>query len=223
MNNEVHRERKLDRSSRKTRAALGKALIRLLKEKPLKSITVKELAEIADVNRATFYVHFTDIYDMYEQLIEDFCDLIATIVDKHANEVAHNNFNGLINDLFKLVYDYQDDLSVIWSNNVDGTLLLNATEVVRERCMATVEPERTAKQATQNSSAVHLESNTAQKLFCYQFDYVAGGILSLIRDWLNSGCKEPIDVMTTIACTFVSGNAKEAFEKNVLLLSSTGI
>ena len=52
----------MDRRSRRTRNALTTALMALLKERPLKSITVTELAELADVNRATFYVHFQDVY-----------------------------------------------------------------------------------------------------------------------------------------------------------------
>ena len=56
-----------DRRVRRTKAQLRQALTELLREKDLRSITVRELTERADVNRGTFYAHYKDIYDMLEQ------------------------------------------------------------------------------------------------------------------------------------------------------------
>ena len=61
-------ESKQDRRVKKTKKILKQALARLLLEKDLKDITVKELTTIADVNRGTFYLHYKDVYDLYEQL-----------------------------------------------------------------------------------------------------------------------------------------------------------
>ena len=40
----------------------------LLTQKPLRSITVKELCEQAGLNRGTFYAHYADVYDLLEQI-----------------------------------------------------------------------------------------------------------------------------------------------------------
>ena len=53
-----------DRRIRKTRAVLKSSLLSLMKEKSVKHITVKELCDKADINRGTFYLHYTDIYQM---------------------------------------------------------------------------------------------------------------------------------------------------------------
>lgn len=42
----------------RTRAALHRAIIQLATEKPVPGITVSELAEVAGINRVTFYKHF---------------------------------------------------------------------------------------------------------------------------------------------------------------------
>jgi len=49
-----------DRRIRRTRAALCAAMEGLLAEKPFRSVTVADVAERADVNRATFYLHYAD-------------------------------------------------------------------------------------------------------------------------------------------------------------------
>ena len=47
-----------------TRAALHRALADLILEKPLTSITVKDICARADINRSTFYLHYKDVYDL---------------------------------------------------------------------------------------------------------------------------------------------------------------
>mgnify|MGYP000825444146 CR=1 FL=1 len=53
---------KVDRRVRKTKAQLRAGLARLMQKKSIKEITVKELVEEVDINRSTFYLHYTDIY-----------------------------------------------------------------------------------------------------------------------------------------------------------------
>lgn len=44
--------------------------MKLMQEKPVTKITIKEVCELADINRSTFYSHYTDLYDLLNQ-IED--------------------------------------------------------------------------------------------------------------------------------------------------------
>jgi AcrR family transcriptional regulator len=48
----------MDRRKRKTRIAIQKACIELIQEKDFDTITISDIAERADINRATFYLHF---------------------------------------------------------------------------------------------------------------------------------------------------------------------
>ena len=47
------------------------AFIRLLEERPLREITVKDIVEDCGVNRNTFYYHFRDILALLEEIIVD--------------------------------------------------------------------------------------------------------------------------------------------------------
>ena len=51
---------KTDARVRYTLKMLKDSLLRLLEEKPINKITVKEVCERAELNRATFYLHFSD-------------------------------------------------------------------------------------------------------------------------------------------------------------------
>ena len=54
----------MDLRTEKTRRAIINAFIKLRSKKPTEKITIKELAENAQINKATFYLHYRDIYDL---------------------------------------------------------------------------------------------------------------------------------------------------------------
>ena len=55
---------KMDARKRYTQMVLKQSFLKLLKEKPVNRITVKEVCALAQLNRATFYAHYEDIYDL---------------------------------------------------------------------------------------------------------------------------------------------------------------
>ena len=59
--------KKEDRRVRRTKKLLTQALTELLQEKQVNEITVKELTDLADMNRGTFYLYYKDIFDMLEK------------------------------------------------------------------------------------------------------------------------------------------------------------
>lgn len=65
-------ENSQDRRVKRTKTLLQKTLVELMLEKEVSQISVKELTQRADVNRSTFYLHYLDIYDMLEQMENEF-------------------------------------------------------------------------------------------------------------------------------------------------------
>src|SRR5579859_1979679 len=67
----VHKEEEpMDRRIRKTRQAIFEAFVGLMAEKKFEQITMNEIADRADVNRGTVYLHFVDKFDLLDQCIE---------------------------------------------------------------------------------------------------------------------------------------------------------
>lgn len=61
---------KLDRRILKTQESLRKAVIELMTEKNFDDITIQDIADRANVNRGTIYLHYQDKYDLLDKLIE---------------------------------------------------------------------------------------------------------------------------------------------------------
>ncbi|MGI6326547.1 MAG: TetR/AcrR family transcriptional regulator [Saccharofermentanales bacterium] len=66
-----------DRRVRYTKMVLKDSFIKLLEKKDISRITIKELCEDADINRATFYAHYSDQYDLMERIQDELLDNIA--------------------------------------------------------------------------------------------------------------------------------------------------
>ena len=58
------RNPKEDRRVRRTQKLLKESLVQLMSEKAFKDITIKDITERADLNRGTFYLHYSDTYDL---------------------------------------------------------------------------------------------------------------------------------------------------------------
>ncbi|QRG65163.1 TetR/AcrR family transcriptional regulator [Brevibacillus choshinensis] len=68
---------KVDRRIAKTQESLKKAVIELMSEKSFDEITIQDIADKANLNRGTIYLHYQDKYDLLDKLIE-----------AHMNELA---------------------------------------------------------------------------------------------------------------------------------------
>ncbi|MGC5776359.1 TetR/AcrR family transcriptional regulator [Paenibacillus pabuli] len=62
----------MDRRVVKTRKAITDALIGLLEARDFEQITINDIADRADVNRGTIYLHYTDKFDLLDQSIETY-------------------------------------------------------------------------------------------------------------------------------------------------------
>ena len=96
----------------KTKRAINNALVDLLQKKPINKITVAELSEKAEINKGTFYLHYVDIYDLYQKALQehlikivdrmDFLDLFFTDPDMFSRTLVMQSINKSIftNDPF---------------------------------------------------------------------------------------------------------------------------
>ena len=83
---------KSDHRIRVTKMLIRRAFTEILRNKPIQSISVKELCETAGINRGTFYSHYTDIYDlmkkMEEEMLEDFQQALQPLLEVHEEDMT---------------------------------------------------------------------------------------------------------------------------------------
>lgn len=78
--------KKTDARVRRTRDALGDALIALMQEKPFDTITVQDVLDRAHVSRSTFYTHYSDKDDLLMSDAEEFFEALSMALSQHGDK-----------------------------------------------------------------------------------------------------------------------------------------
>lgn len=196
---------KTDRRSRRTRNALTAALISLLREKPLSAITVTELTALADVNRATFYTHYQDVFDMYDQMKNEICETFAELIEAHADEIRADVHEPLLTDVFRYFEDNSNLLSMDIVQNASAGFFDEVCEVLSACCLNAIVP----------SDA----DDDTRMLFGYQFDFICTGIVGVLRGWLAGGKREPVELMVGITANLMEPLDERILNRNQKLLA----
>ena len=112
-------EQTLDRRVRKTRAQLRKCLSTLLETKKVQNITVKELAQMADINRGTFYLHYKDVYDLLDNIQRDLLKAFESILTTIAPDT--DNLVPFIEALFLFIYKNKDMSKIFLHEDLEAS------------------------------------------------------------------------------------------------------
>ncbi|MBQ8228960.1 MAG: TetR/AcrR family transcriptional regulator [Clostridia bacterium] len=179
-------DKKIDRRVKYTKQALKDSLISALQKKPIEKITVKELCEKADVNRGTFYAHYSDQFDLYNSLVKEFLSEAISMTEgiMDPNEKVHDKIK-IASRIFKYVKDNCDLAKV----------LLNGTSVFGYDKYNDLFNEMVHK--------VYLDevkrqvSNDRFVDMVYQFVAVAN--ITLLKYWVNTGMQESEEEMAILA------------------------
>lgn len=124
----------MDLRIEKTKHSICNAFIELRSHKTLERITVKELCELAQINKSTFYAHYVDIYDLSEKIESD---IISTVIRNLGNiEDALLNPSAFSHKL-SLEYTAQNALiSIIFSGSRREQLPQKLQAAIKEQVFA---------------------------------------------------------------------------------------
>ena len=95
-------EKSVDPRVKRTRKLLQQAFLELFEQKSFSTISIQDITERATVNRATFYAHFADKYELLDSIIrEQFQQAVASKLPLSPNWGARS-----LRLLIEAVFDY---------------------------------------------------------------------------------------------------------------------
>lgn len=162
---------KVDRRARRTRDALGDALVELMQERPFKSITVQDVLDRADVGRSTFYTHYRDKDDLFLSDVEDFWEMMSSMLERRGED---SNRVAPVRELFSHIAEvkvFRDAL--VASGKAHDVMELGQGQFARA-----IE-QRLMKLSKTKSTAAGQFAATAHAL--------AGALFSSLNWWIDSG------------------------------------
>ena len=96
-----------ERRIRRTRSMILAGFVQLMQQKPIKDISVRELADLVDINRSTFYLHYTDIYDLLEQTENNLMKQFLSIIQTEKQTVTLQDFSDRLERFFTVLSEKQ--------------------------------------------------------------------------------------------------------------------
>ncbi|RDW21867.1 TetR family transcriptional regulator [Oceanobacillus arenosus] len=109
----------------RTRKLIMDSFMELSSKKEFKDITVKDITAEAVINRATFYYHFEDIYDLLEKVLSE---VLLVNLDGDYYQNYELNEEALIN-IFKAITNFQKSLSNRCHRGYEDTI----ARIIREQ------------------------------------------------------------------------------------------
>lgn len=104
-----------DHRVKKTKKLLQETLATMIIEKNIHNITIKELTTKADVHRSTFYAHYEDIYDLYNEIENNVISDLSWLIE--------TNFSLDLNVYYQILFDYVHQnkkfCKMLFSNHVN--------------------------------------------------------------------------------------------------------
>ena len=162
--------KKINQKIINTKKSLSKSLIYLLEKNAITEIDVSQLCTYAGVNRTTFYKHYNSLYDLLNELINEFFKKIEVLFLKvNVNE----NTTSKVALLLKYLKQNREFVSVIMNNNTLTT--------ISQRLITLDFIDSLIKTNIQYRKSVYINDN-------YYIDFIISGWYAVIKRWVNENC-----------------------------------
>lgn len=179
----------MDRRVIRTRKALKKGLLKLMQQKRIQEITVRELTELCDLNRCTFYCHYKDVFEMIDQIESEFIESFRELLNSFDPQDVFINPQAFFMKLFGLIEGNREIVLICFKG--DPRFVDRIKELLYER-FADAWPS-------------HF-TNAREQDYLYYASFVAFGLAGLMEAWLSQGMEDSQDHMVELAAQLALNN-----------------
>lgn len=187
-----------DRRIKYTKMVLKESFINLLKEKPLSKITIKEICENADINRATFYAHYRDQYDLLHQIEQELIDGINQYLGDYAFSDTVDISVEALEQIFTYIKQNAKICTILLGDSGDDHFRQQVMRIVRDQCVA----------------AWTINKALAPEDAEYIYAFAIEGSVGLIQKWLADGGTKSARAMAELILQ-ITNYGLSGFEKEM--------
>lgn len=169
----------MDRRIKYTKNIIKTTFLSLLEEKDIKKITVSEICKLSDINRATFYRYYLDVYDLLDKIQEDF---IIELKNASNNESTYT-VSSFSKELLNVLLKNKELVRILFNTNNNLYFLNEILEIAYEKCKAKWSSDIT------NISDEDME---------YAAVFIFNGALGVINFWVKNEFDKNVDEISNI-------------------------
>lgn len=173
----------------KTKKNIHMALTNLLKKKNLSQIKVTELCKEANINRGTFYFHYEEVADVFQEFYEEIIiDLKESYYEpyRHHESLNAENLDPKTIRIFHHIKKYEEYYKIVLSEEVSMKYYYMLFDEI-------------CKMYAQ-------DKNLEGKIVTYAYCYQANAMIGLLIEWCRNGFMESADTMNLHLVKILNNN-----------------
>ena len=176
-----------------TKNALREAMIELITEKPLTSITVKDVCARADINRSTFYIHYKDVNDLLLHLEDEMAERLSELCRRHDPKDSMTGGYPFLTDLYAFIQENADLCKVLLGGYGDRAYTERICRILRDDFI---------------EAYLSLLCPGDREKIHYFCAFIVPGNLMLALRWLQDGTRESPEEIARFAGQFISSGVQ---------------
>jgi len=175
MENDI--EKKENRKSRYTKMVIRESLTELMKKKSILSVSVKDICDLADISRSTFYDHYKDQYDLLKQIEDETLAYFEDMLNNYKDRQTKKETGQMVEEMLTYIANNGNTIHVLLSENGD---LGFQKKLLYHFIMH--------NQITKYFS----ENQQSEEAKPYYSVFMVHGAIGLIQHWLKDNMKMPV-------------------------------
>lgn len=192
----------------RTKKSIRKAFLDLIKEKSYNKITIQDIAQEAMINRNTFYLHYLDKDDLLDQLsnecLNKLKESMSTSNDTQIiDDLGYDEFYEINKRVFQAIEEDFDFYKVILGDETVPYLSHKFTNVIKSHMSQGLSQSYEVKRSREKKqySRIYVE-------------YMAAGLIGVIRFWMNNKSNYTIDEVSEIVVNMYSKDILELLKNS---------
>ena len=168
--------KKPDRRVIKTKRAIRNAFAALIAEKDLNDITIKDISDVADINRKTVYNYYGGIHEILDEIENELVSSFEKVIQEIDFPRNLENPNKIFETLTDVINGDMEFYSQLMKIDANSHLVRKIVSALKIRVKQTLAQQRPA-----DKKKIELIA-----------DFITSGMLSAYQSWFNSGREQPI-------------------------------
>lgn len=186
------KEQKQDRRIRRTQKLLKDSLIELMQEKEFKNISVKDITERADLNRGTFYLHYSDTYHLLQDIEEEVLTSFQEMIDCYKHSFQRDTLLPVLNPVIEYISENEAICKIMFENSASTDFLNRFHSLIHQNGLEIIQA---------------MFPGTHGPITDCFFEFVTYGLIGMLRQWIDSGQTLPKKQLAELADKAVMGTA----------------
>lgn len=187
---------KEDRRIRRTQRLLKESLVDLMSEKEFKDITIKDITERADLNRGTFYLHYSDTYGLLMAMENDVLNDFQDMIDNYLQMGPKTDLTPVLSPVIHYIVENEEICKNLFENSASNDFLTKFKNLIHKNGIAVIE---------------QLFPACKSGSFDYFFEFITYGLIGIIKKWLDEGMPQTEEQIAQLGNNAVLSVAQSFF------------